>query len=209
MSVTFETSHFDMSPLNDSPPMKMALMSVILDTSHSPIGPCSPSEQSSSTESRRVMTALLSSFWECGENTDSSPNPWPAQKSGETKIRRAMKTTWVYMATTHVGSWLCFCVSACGFTSTCVHLYQCKSARLACVQSQHCEAMPYASRKTPGTRHCSSMVMRSIKIVTFGVKVRWRRVNTTSDLAARGCLYFARMPRLVMGVSESLHSHWR
>ena len=44
-------------------------MSVIAETSHSPIGPYGPSEQSPSGEnSRHALIAPLSSVLDCGEN---------------------------------------------------------------------------------------------------------------------------------------------
>ena len=46
-------------------------MSVTLDTSHSPIGPCGQSEQSPFEDSwRYVATAFVSCFWDRGENTE-------------------------------------------------------------------------------------------------------------------------------------------
>ena len=85
MSSTRDTSHVEMSPLKDVAPMKMALMSVMLDTSHSPIGPCAWSEQSRSWDNlRQLVTALLSSGFICGENNNS-----PAQKFSEMEIEIA------------------------------------------------------------------------------------------------------------------------
>ena len=90
MSVTRDTSHFDMSLLKDAAPRNMALISVTLDTSHFPIAPYGPSEQSPSedTSTRQMVMALLSSAMDFGENKNS-----PAQKFGEIEMRRAKKTT--------------------------------------------------------------------------------------------------------------------
>ena len=69
MSVTLDTSHFEMSALNDHLSENMRLMSVTPETSHSPIGPCGPLEQSPSGESSiQELTAPLSSLLEFGEN---------------------------------------------------------------------------------------------------------------------------------------------
>jgi hypothetical protein len=47
----------------------ISLMSVTLDASHSPMGPCGPVEQSLLEDSfRNALTALLSSALDCGEN---------------------------------------------------------------------------------------------------------------------------------------------
>ena len=69
--------------------MKMSLMSVILDTSHSPMDPCAlPKQCNSGDNCRQVVTALLTSVFDFGENAN-----WPAHKFGETKIKRAKKMT--------------------------------------------------------------------------------------------------------------------
>ena len=89
MSFTLDTSHFEMSRLNDVIPRKIALMSVTLDKSHSPIVPCGPSEQSRSRVNvRQVVTAFLSSALDCGEHRDR-----PAQEFGDMEIKRAKKMT--------------------------------------------------------------------------------------------------------------------
>ena len=50
--------------------MNMKFMSVMLDTSHSPIGPCGPLEQWPCADTfRHAPTALWSSALDCGENT--------------------------------------------------------------------------------------------------------------------------------------------
>ena len=86
ISITLDTSHFEMSPLNNSVPVNMLLMSptlatshfeispsksvianvrlmsVILDTYHSPIGPSTPTERSHLLDSsRHESMAFLSS----------------------------------------------------------------------------------------------------------------------------------------------------
>ena len=50
-------------------------MLVTLDTSHSPIGPCRPLEQSPTGDSsRHALTAPLSSILDCGENDGGEGN---------------------------------------------------------------------------------------------------------------------------------------
>ena len=69
--------------------MKMSLMSVILDTSHSPIDLCASPERLNSRDNfRQLATALLSSAFDCGENINR-----PAQKFDEMEIMRANKMT--------------------------------------------------------------------------------------------------------------------
>ena len=74
MLVTLETSHFEMSPLNNfvlanMSLMNISLMSVTLETSQSPSGPCGLLEQSPFGDSlRHASTALRSSALDCGEN---------------------------------------------------------------------------------------------------------------------------------------------
>ena len=87
--MTLDTSHFEMSPFKDTARMKMALMSVTLDTSHVPIDPCRSWEHSPFGEDvRQVVTALLSSALDCGEK-----NILPTQEFGEMEITRAKKMT--------------------------------------------------------------------------------------------------------------------
>ena len=58
-----------------------------LDTSHSPTGPCGPSEQSPSGDnSRQAATAPLSSVVDGGENTED-----PAQQFGAIQVRNVRK----------------------------------------------------------------------------------------------------------------------
>ena len=78
-----------MSPLNDAAPMKMELISVTLDTSHSSIGPCGPSEQSVPRDNfKQVATELLSCALHFGEKMDLL-----AQKFGEKEITKLKKMT--------------------------------------------------------------------------------------------------------------------
>ena len=90
MFFTFETSQFEMSLLKDAAPMKTPLISVNLDTSHAPIDPCGPSEQSPfGDDFAQLVKAVLSSALDCGENKNS-----PVQKLGKMKIGKAKKKTW-------------------------------------------------------------------------------------------------------------------
>ena len=67
--ITRETSHRDMSPLNNVADEKMYVMSVTRDTSHPPIAPCTPREQSPFGDStRHASTALLSSSLDRGKS---------------------------------------------------------------------------------------------------------------------------------------------
>ena len=69
MSVTLDTSHFQRSLLNNFAKANMRVMSLMLDASHSPIGPCLPSAQSPLGDTlRHSITAALSSSSDCGEN---------------------------------------------------------------------------------------------------------------------------------------------
>ena len=71
MSLTRDMSHFEMSALNDRAFENTLVMLVTLDTSHSPIGPCVLSVQLPLGDSfRHAFTALSSSDWDCGENTE-------------------------------------------------------------------------------------------------------------------------------------------
>ena len=71
MSVTLDTSHFEMSPLNNCAPKNTPFMSVTLDTSHPAIDSCGQPEQSPFGESLRYeSTAPLSSVLDCGENAE-------------------------------------------------------------------------------------------------------------------------------------------
>ena len=64
MFIARDTSHLEMSELKDFAPEKISDMSVIADTSHSPIGPVGPFEQSPTS-----WTAVRSSALDCGANT--------------------------------------------------------------------------------------------------------------------------------------------
>merc|ERR1719386_294328 len=69
ISMTFDTSHVEMSPLNDLSFMKTELISVIFDMSHSLIGPCGPVEQMPlGDKSKQLSMAILSSVLEWVEN---------------------------------------------------------------------------------------------------------------------------------------------
>ena len=110
MSLTLNTFHFEISPLNDPAPMKMELMSMILDTSHSPIAPCGPAEQSPFGDNfRHAVTLFLSASLVCGENTDS-----PTQEFSEIKMTRVKMMTWYTDCEPNCTSWWSasvFCVS--------------------------------------------------------------------------------------------------
>ena len=67
MSVTCATFHFEISPLKKLE-ANIKSMSVTCDTSHVPIGPCGPMEQSSDSL-RHSSTASLSSCRVFGQNT--------------------------------------------------------------------------------------------------------------------------------------------
>ena len=69
MSLTLHTFHLEMSALNDAMPQNKALMSATRDMSHSPIGPCRPSEQAPVFDCfRHASTAHWSSKYLRGEN---------------------------------------------------------------------------------------------------------------------------------------------
>ena len=62
MVVTLDTSHLEISPLNDDKGKNMAFMlSGMAETSQDPIGPCGPLEQSKSFSVRHSTMAALSS----------------------------------------------------------------------------------------------------------------------------------------------------
>ena len=68
--VTLDTSHLEMSQLNIDASEKIPAMSVIVDTFHSPIGPCVSSEQSPFGDScRHAPTAVLSTAFDAAKNT--------------------------------------------------------------------------------------------------------------------------------------------
>ena len=116
MSVTRDTSHCEISPLNDATPIKMALISVTLDTSHPPICPCGPGEQPPLGDSlRQVSMALCNSAFDCGENENSLLHEF-----GDMKTRSSKRTTWrcggeTTMCARQCTAWHCLCV--------CVHVY--------------------------------------------------------------------------------------
>ena len=89
MSITLDTSHFEMSPAKDVAPIKMVLISAMLDTSHCPIRPYGLSEQfTSRVNFRQTEMALLSSALVCGENENS-----PAHEFGGMMITVINKMT--------------------------------------------------------------------------------------------------------------------
>ena len=70
MSFTLDTSHFEMSPLNNNAFENIRSMEVTRDTSHAPIGPYGPVEQSPSDENaRHSFTAFLRPSFDCGRVT--------------------------------------------------------------------------------------------------------------------------------------------
>ena len=70
MSFTLDTFHFETEPMNAGANEKIKDMLLTLDTSHSPIGPCGPVEQSPFGDNfRHASMALLSSDFDCGEKT--------------------------------------------------------------------------------------------------------------------------------------------
>ena len=157
MSFTRDTSHLEMSPLNDVAPIKMVLISVMLDTSHSPIGPCRPSEQSPFSDNfRQVVTALLSFALDCGENMD-----WPARESVKMATRSAKKITCRWYDGKQ-GTCPCIKLSLCRFAVLC----KCESALIIRVHSQS-----YSSPETSKVRICVVMTIVPIKLSRWGS--RW------------------------------------
>ena len=69
MLVTLDTSHFEMSPLNDFAEANMSNMSATPETSHDPIGPCEPLEQSESPPFRHALMAV----WSCAFDFGAKP----------------------------------------------------------------------------------------------------------------------------------------
>ena len=68
MSVTLDTSHLEMSPLNDEPPWTSSKLLVLVtaETSQDPIGPCGPLEQSVGDSSKHRTMADLRSALDSG-----------------------------------------------------------------------------------------------------------------------------------------------
>merc|ERR1719326_174141 len=91
MEVTRETSQFEMSPLKDVW-ANIEIMSVTWDTSHVPIGPCGPLEQSDESL-RHASTASLSSLRVFGENTvaDEALTPTPSAGDSVVRMRNVIK----------------------------------------------------------------------------------------------------------------------
>ena len=71
ISVTLDTSHFERSPLKEFAPANKWFMSATLDTSHSAIGPCGPLEQSQHNL-RHASTAFCSAPAGVGERAVAS-----------------------------------------------------------------------------------------------------------------------------------------
>ena len=70
MLMTFDTSHSEMSALNDVAPLNIPVMWVTCETSHFSIAPFGPFEQSPTADnSRHSSTAALSSTLDFGEKT--------------------------------------------------------------------------------------------------------------------------------------------
>ena len=175
MSFTLDKSHFDISPWNEFTPMKMSLMSVILDTSHSPIDPCVSLEQFNSGDNfRQVVTALLSSTLDCGENIN-----WQVHKFGEMEIRRVNKVTWMIMCVT--------CMSQCLWVHHNISMHVRRSASIyhslvsmrrwfTGAYSQRFEIVPSNSIETSRARAYGGN-----DNATDWFKGRGRRTNVTSD----------------------------
>ena len=62
MVVTLDTSHLEISPVNLFAPYNNQLMSIKAETSQDPIGPCGPLEQSEESRRHSLMAALSSAF---------------------------------------------------------------------------------------------------------------------------------------------------
>ena len=73
--ITLDTSHLEMSPMNLSAPgtpsrLNIMLISVTADTSHDPIGPCGPLEQSFVLDNFRQS---LMAAWSCAPEVGAHP----------------------------------------------------------------------------------------------------------------------------------------
>ena len=196
MSFTLDTFHFEISFWNDVARMKMSLMSVILDTSHSPIDPCAPLEQFNSREyCRQVTTALFSSALDCGENTNRS-----AQKFGETQIRMAKKMSWWQCI-----HWrMCGCMalsplSACSlgiFSAVCIGVVS--AHKLPEQTGGNLKTCQMISRRPQESEPVGTKIMS--RCIVFGDKRERRpRLNITCNCVTKDCLYFDRISRLRMG----------
>ena len=62
MSVTLDTSHFEMSPLNENARWNVDCMLVTAETFQDPIGPCGPLEQSLDSCRHSLMAARSCAF---------------------------------------------------------------------------------------------------------------------------------------------------
>merc|ERR1719460_1904848 len=74
MVVTLDTFHLARSPLNADALANMANMLVTLDTSHDPIGPCGPLEQSKSDAFGHSAMAARSSAFDLGAQAAREPS---------------------------------------------------------------------------------------------------------------------------------------
>ena len=186
MSMTLETFHFDTSPLNDVAPMKMELISVNLDTSHSSIAPCTPSEQSGIRDDLiHLSTAFLSCALDCGENTSG-----PADDFSGIEIRIATNMTWWMCEETNRRVIGLHClVRVCVKIVSCVCASLRASALLTCVHSHCLEVMRYNISDIFRAPNCEV----SKEIVIISAKVRWQPVDVTSDFAAGSCSWFNRI----------------
>ena len=73
MFLAFDTSHFEISPRNNVALENMLLISVTLDTSHLPIAPCGPFEQPPfGNKLRHALTAPLRSTRASGKNAKAA-----------------------------------------------------------------------------------------------------------------------------------------
>ena len=149
MSCTLDTSHSEMSALKDVESIKIVLISVTRDTSHSPIAPCGPSEQSPRGDTFvQSWIPLLSSALDCGENMD-----WPAREFREEEISRAKKMTWEYEI--KKASHVCRCLH---------HLSRCLHHLCVCIWA-------YAKLRTslPGCSGCRSEWLTRVHIQYFEI----------------------------------------
>ena len=93
MSVTRDTSQFEMSPLNESLLRENRyLISAMPDTSHSAIGPCGPLEQffPFGDSLRHKRMAASSSSIDCGENAVTAV----AARAGGEAVGGVVKYCW-------------------------------------------------------------------------------------------------------------------
>ena len=140
--------------------MNISPISVMLDTSHFPIGPCTLSKQSESRDnSRQLVTALLSSDLDCGENMD-----WSTQEFGGMAIRRRRKITWWYNSK-WIGAYRWLTMSLCvDLWGLCPPVCFWKSlsftARLTRVNSQQFESIPNSSPVASILEFCGILMLQ-------------------------------------------------